>query len=66
LGDGISMKASTNFSYFQIPIRWGIRTNISKHQGIEFGMKIPLVRNYYHSRRKAPSFSYGDIRLAPA
>ncbi|WP_158653739.1 hypothetical protein [Helicobacter salomonis] len=21
---------------------------------------------FYHSRRKAPSFSYGDIRLAPA
>ncbi|GMB96140.1 hypothetical protein NHP22001_07290 [Helicobacter sp. NHP22-001] len=44
---GISAKASTNFSYFQLPIQWGIRANISKHQGFEFGMKIPLVRNYY-------------------
>nr|SFZ71974.1 OMP1839 [Helicobacter bizzozeronii] len=25
-----------------------------------------LVRRFYQPRRKAPSFSYGDIRLAPA
>ncbi|BCZ19293.1 hypothetical protein NHP190012_09350 [Helicobacter sp. NHP19-012] len=54
-----SVKASTNFSYFQLPIQWGIRANVSKHQGFEFGMKIPLVRNYYF-KSVAKSNAPGD------
>ncbi|WP_233708705.1 outer membrane protein [Helicobacter bizzozeronii] len=38
---------SVNFSYFQIPLRFGVRANVTKHQGFEFGLKIPIVRNYY-------------------
>lgn len=49
---------STNFSYFQIPIRCGIRANVSKHQGLELGLKIPVVRNYYF-RSVTPDGIYG-------
>ncbi|AFI03649.1 outer membrane protein [Helicobacter cetorum] len=40
-------KASMNTSYFQIPLVVGFRSNFSKHSGIELGLKIPLVVNYY-------------------
>ncbi|BEG57689.1 hypothetical protein NHP21005_13770 [Helicobacter sp. NHP21005] len=49
---------SENFSYFQIPVNVGVRTNVTKHQGFEFGLKIPLVRNYYF-RSIAPGGIYG-------
>ncbi|WP_104748323.1 outer membrane protein [Helicobacter cetorum] len=39
--------ASMNTSYFQIPLVVGFRSNFSKHSGIELGLKIPLVVNYY-------------------
>ncbi|WP_158654007.1 outer membrane protein [Helicobacter cetorum] len=36
-----------NFTYVQVPLQWGIRTNVSKHNGFEIGMKVPLVQNYW-------------------
>ncbi|WP_233707339.1 outer membrane protein [Helicobacter cetorum] len=36
-----------NFTYVQVPLEWGIRTNINKHNGFEIGMKVPLVQNYW-------------------
>ncbi|BDQ28329.1 outer membrane protein [Helicobacter ailurogastricus] len=49
---------SENFSYFQIPVNVGVRANVTRHQGFEFGLKIPLVRNYYF-RSVAPGGIYG-------
>ncbi|WP_050782211.1 outer membrane beta-barrel protein [Helicobacter suis] len=40
--------ASMNTSYFQLPINLGFRTNFTKHQGLELGLRIPLVTNYYY------------------
>ncbi len=37
----------TNFSYFQIPLQWGLRINASKRHGWEMGIKIPILHNYY-------------------
>ncbi len=40
--------ASMHTSYFQLPINLGFRTNFTKHQGLELGLRIPLVTNYYY------------------
>ncbi|AFI03785.1 outer membrane protein [Helicobacter cetorum] len=39
--------AKMNTSYFQIPVVVGFRANLSKHNGLEFGLKIPLAYNSY-------------------
>ncbi|WP_104748536.1 outer membrane protein [Helicobacter cetorum] len=39
--------AKMNTSYFQIPVVVGFRSNLSKHNGLEFGLKIPLAYNSY-------------------
>ncbi|WP_104747934.1 outer membrane beta-barrel protein [Helicobacter cetorum] len=45
--------ATMHTSYFQIPLKWGFRTNIDRHNGFEIGMQIPLaVNSYYESHGK--------------
>ncbi|WP_104713910.1 outer membrane beta-barrel protein [Helicobacter cetorum] len=45
--------ANMHTSYFQIPLEWGIRTNIDRHNGFEIGIKIPLaINSYFESHGK--------------
>ncbi|GAA8755996.1 outer membrane beta-barrel protein [Helicobacter pylori] len=43
--------ASTNTSYFQMPVEFGFRSNFSKHSGIEVGFKLPLFTNQFYKER---------------
>ncbi len=45
--------ASTNTSYFQMPVEFGFRSNFSKHSGIEVGFKLPLFTNQFYKERGA-------------
>ncbi len=38
---------AVNFSYFQLPLQWGFRVNMNRHNGMEMGVRIPLLHNYY-------------------
>ncbi|WP_163555434.1 outer membrane protein [Helicobacter suis] len=55
-GPGYNVKMNT--SYFQIPINVGFRTNFTKHQGLEFGLRIPLATNYYYKSVLTPPKGY--------
>ncbi|WP_163534698.1 outer membrane protein [Helicobacter suis] len=44
----LGTNAQMNTSYFQLPINLGFRANFTKHQGLELGLRIPLVTNYYY------------------
>ncbi|WP_233705367.1 outer membrane protein [Helicobacter felis] len=39
--------AAVNFSYFQLPLQWGLRVNMNRHHGMEIGVKIPLLHDFY-------------------
>ncbi|AFI06194.1 outer membrane protein [Helicobacter cetorum] len=39
--------AKMHTSYFQIPLNFGFRINVDKHNGFEMGVKIPLAINSY-------------------
>ncbi|BCZ17732.1 hypothetical protein NHP190003_10140 [Helicobacter sp. NHP19-003] len=39
--------AAMHTTYFQIPLNVGFRTNVSKHNGFEIGLRIPLSTDYY-------------------
>ncbi|GAA7202008.1 outer membrane protein [Helicobacter pylori] len=43
--------ASMNTSYFQMPVEFGFRSNLSKHSGIEVGFKLPLFTNQFYKER---------------
>ncbi len=43
--------ASMNTSYFQMPVKFGFRSNFSKHSGIEVGFKLPLFTNQFYKER---------------
>lgn len=41
------LNAKVNHTIFQFLVNVGIRTNIFEHHGIEFGIKIPTLPNYF-------------------
>ncbi|WP_081458354.1 outer membrane beta-barrel protein [Helicobacter felis] len=42
------MQATNGQSYFQLPLTFGFRTNIGKHNGFEIGVRIPLLPMLNH------------------
>ncbi|MUU23172.1 outer membrane protein [Helicobacter pylori] len=49
--DTAGCSASMNTSYFQMPVEFGFRSNFSKHNGIEVGLKLPLFTNQFYKER---------------
>ncbi|UOR97012.1 Hop family outer membrane protein HopJ/HopK [Helicobacter pylori] len=57
-------QAKMHTSFFQIPLNFGIRVNVDRHNGFEMGLKIPLaVNSFYETHGKGLNTSLFFKRL---
>ncbi len=56
--------AKMHTSFFQIPLNFGVRVNVNRHNGFEMGLKIPLaVNSFYETHGKGLNTSLFFKRL---
>ncbi|OPG53493.1 hypothetical protein BGL76_01900 [Helicobacter pylori] len=57
-------QAKMHTSFFQIPLNFGVRVNVNRHNGFEMGLKIPLaVNSFYETHGKGLNTSLFFKRL---
>ncbi|TPH28156.1 Hop family outer membrane protein HopJ/HopK [Helicobacter pylori] len=57
-------QAKMHTSFFQIPLNFGVRVNVDRHNGFEMGLKIPLaVNSFYETHGKGLNTSLFFKRL---
>ncbi|WP_104745215.1 outer membrane protein [Helicobacter acinonychis] len=57
-------QAEMHTSFFQIPLNFGIRVNVDRHNGFEMGLKIPLaINSFYETHGKGLNTSLFFKRL---
>ncbi|WRA90344.1 Hop family outer membrane protein HopJ/HopK [Helicobacter pylori] len=57
-------QAKMHTSFFQIPLNFGVRVNIDRHNGFEMGLKIPLaINSFYETHGKGLNTSLFFKRL---
>ncbi len=57
-------QAKMHTSFFQIPLNFGVRVNVNRHNGFEMGLKIPLaVDSFYETHGKGLNTSLFFKRL---
>ncbi|ENH59477.1 outer membrane protein family protein [Helicobacter pylori Hp A-11] len=60
----INYQAKMHTSFFQIPLNFGVRVNVNRHNGFEMGLKIPLaVNSFYETHGKGLNTSLFFKRL---
>ncbi len=57
-------QAKMHTSFFQIPLNFGVRVNVNRHNGFEMGLKIPLaINSFYETHGKGLNTSLFFKRL---
>ncbi|WQS07590.1 Hop family outer membrane protein HopJ/HopK [Helicobacter pylori] len=60
----INYQAKMHTSFFQIPLNFGVRVNMDRHNGFEMGLKIPLaINSFYETHGKGLNTSLFFKRL---